>query len=382
MPILAFDQQVPVLCNAFAPTRAAALSAPMGELRLAICGECTLLWNTAFEPARTDYATNYDNSLHFSGVFGAYTEALARRLAVRYPLRGKRVVEIGCGDGAFLDRLCELGGAVGVGYDPSYARKTPRQFRAQVSVECRLFEPADRAGAALIVARHVLEHVADPAALLRSLGDRRAGDDDAAIYIEVPSADFMLRTQATWDLIYEHPTYFTATALARALAESGWCVTDGGESFHGQYLWMEAVAGGSVPTVPFEPDHAHKITEAALRFGAAFGGQLAEVDAMVRSFAGDGPLVAWGAGSKCVTMLNLLPSWQTVTCAVDINPAKQGAFVPGTGHAVVAPAALRQVAPATVLLMNDAYREEVGMLVAHMGIEARIASLPESVLTT
>ena len=43
--------------------------------------------------------------------------------------------------------------------------------------------------------------------------------------------------------------------------------------------------------------------------------------------------VVWGVGSKGVTFLNLLdPGGEIFAAAVDLNPAKHGRFVSGTGH--------------------------------------------------
>ena len=47
--------------------------------------------------------------------------------------------------------------------------------------------------------------------------------------------------------------------------------------------------------------------------------------------------VVWGAGSKGVAFLTTLGIEEEIDVAVDINPFKQGMFMAGTGHEVVAP---------------------------------------------
>jgi hypothetical protein len=57
---------------------------------------------------------------------------------------------------------------------------------------------------------------------------------------------------------------------------------------------------------------------------------------------------------------------------VDVNPRKQGTFIAGTGHPVVAPEALRAIQPDVVVVMNDIYRQEIGDMLAALGIEAQV----------
>ena len=73
-----------------------------------------------------------------------------------------------------------------------------------------------------------------------------------------------------------------------------------------------------------------------------------------------GGVAVWGAGAKGATFVNLVdPDARLVTCLVDVNPRKQGRFVAGTGHAVVAPDQLTPQGVATVIIMNPNYETEI-----------------------
>ena len=52
-----------------------------------------------------------------SPTFNAFHERLARDLIARFDLHGKRVVELGCGQGEFVTMLAEFGGNEGYGFD-------------------------------------------------------------------------------------------------------------------------------------------------------------------------------------------------------------------------------------------------------------------------
>jgi SAM-dependent methyltransferase len=66
-----------------------------------------------------EYSERYDPTQAFSQTFNRWHRQLAESLVERYELRGKRIIEIGCGKGEFLTMLCELGANSGVGFDPA-----------------------------------------------------------------------------------------------------------------------------------------------------------------------------------------------------------------------------------------------------------------------
>jgi hypothetical protein len=78
--------------------------------------------------------------------------------------------------------------------------------------------------------------------------------------------------------------------------------------------------------------------------------------------------VVWGGGSKGVTFLNALSAGGEVSYVIDINPTKQGMFVPGTGHPIVGPEHLRQCPPDVILIMNPLYEEEISREIGRFGI--------------
>jgi len=65
-----------------------------------------------------------------------------------------------------------------------------------------------------------------------------------------------------------------------------------------------------------------------------------------------------------VTFCNLLdPDCRLLRCVIDVNPAKQGKFVAGTGHRIAGPESLRAEGVQAVLVLNPNYAAEVATLV-------------------
>ncbi|MGH7268246.1 MAG: class I SAM-dependent methyltransferase, partial [Candidatus Rokuibacteriota bacterium] len=88
------------------------------------------------------------------------------------------------------------------------------------------------------------------------------------------------------------------------------------------------------------------------------------------------PWAVWGAGAKGVMFLNLLDLGpDAVPVVVDQNPRKQGGYLPGTGQAIVPPAALRDHGIRTVLVMNPNYRDEVAATLSREALDADLVVL-------
>lgn len=82
-------------------------------------------------------------------------------------------------------------------------------------------------------------------------------------------------------------------------------------------------------------------------------------------------MFAWGAGAKGVTFCNLAdPDCTRLAGVVDVNPAKQGKFLPGTGHPIVPPEAVADAA--AVLVFNPNYIAEVRATLESLGSRAEV----------
>ena len=88
-----------------------------------------------------------------------------------------------------------------------------------------------------------------------------------------------------------------------------------------------------------------------------------------------GRAAIWGSGSKGVTLLNLFKDNAALTHAVDINPHKQGKFVPGTGHPIVGPEVLARVRPDVVFVMNPLYRAEIAQQLQSLGLRPELVNV-------
>ena len=373
-------ERVPVHSNLLLADREAALAQPMGELRLALCTACGFVQNVAYDPRLQDYSESYEDAQAFSPRFLAFQDELIQGLIARHRLRGSRVLEIGCGRGDFLARLCELADAKGLGYDPAFrASEVSERAVGRVEFVRRPFSAAeDPPDFDLLCCRHTLEHVAAVREFVETV--RRSLDDhkQAAVYFEVPDLERILEEEAFWDLYYEHCSYFTSGALARLFERCGFEVLRLEKGFEAQYLMLEAraAARGGAEAAGKGAEELRGLADLVARFQARVGERLAAWRRQLAAWQREGRrVVLWGAGSKASGFLTTLGVGDEVAAIVDINPRKQGMFQSGTGHPILAPAALPALRPDVVVVMNPAYRDEIRRDLSAMGLAPRIECL-------
>lgn len=389
---------VPIYCNVLHASRNAALNAPRGDFALRFCPTCGHLFNAAFDPSLVEYQGDYENSLHFSPRFQAYATELATSLVARHDLHGKQVTEIACGQGDFLHLLCTLGANRGLGFDPGHVPgRSDLGGGAEISFVQDYWREQPGWEADLVVCRHALEHLPQPGTLLAGL--RRAiGERSTALYFEVPDARFTLDGLGIWDLIYEHCGYFTPYSLAAVFRRAGFALDSIESAFGGQFLGVHArptaspsgvvpsgLEGGGTahaavyqiplplaaagPPGELEPDLSLRVE----RFAAAYRAKVVSWRLRLVELRRQGRRTAlWGAGSKGVSFINTLDVGEAVAALVDLNPHKQGRFMPGTGHQVLAPAALADHPPDVVIVLNPQYRDEIAADLAALNIQAEL----------
>lgn len=364
--------EVPVLSTAFHPDRASALAAPRGDLDLALCRSCSLVWNTAFDANLVDYTPDYENSQHFSPAFRDYVTDLAERLGGLHDLTGKTVVDVGCGKGEFLALLAEAADAHGLGFDPTFDGEVDSD-RIEVIREYYDRDTAADLDATLVMARHVVEHLADPVGFLT--GVREASGPDAAMYYEVPNAEFVFSDDGMWDLIYQHVGYFSMPSLDMALRASGHDVLEVAEAFHGQFLGIDAAPASSLatrktPGLP-SPSEIEDFMSRVETFARRHQKRLQRWNEHMSNH-GTADIALWGAGAKGVSFLNLLEDPGMIDHVIDVNPRKTGRFLPGTGHQVTEPSTIAGKNIEQVLIMNPAYMGEIKAELARLGVMAEV----------
>jgi nucleoside-diphosphate-sugar epimerase len=366
---------VPVHQNLIHRDSHSARNTMRGTLDMHACHDCGFVFNAAFDPSLLSYGEQYDNTQTCSPAFNEYVNELVRHLLDRRGIRGKHIVEVGCGKGGFLRRLVKdpAAGNQGFGFDPAYVGPD-EDFHGRLRFVRQFYDStATHVPCDAVVSRHVIEHVPAPGAMVATI--RSALQQPAAdtrVFFETPCVQWILDRGVVWDFFYEHCSLFTAESLRFAFETHGFTTTEVRHIFGGQYLWLEAVpseqsqncSAGSV---------SNDLVRRAIAYGQRESQQLAHWKASIHALASAGGVALWGAGAKGVTFANLVdPQGTIIDCTVDLNPAKQGAFLPGTGTPIIAPESLASRRVANIVVLNPNYLNEIRQRVEELQIAARV----------
>ena len=368
--------QVPIYQNFLVNDRKSAVNITRGDLQMAVCSNCGFVYNTAFDLDLLKYGQNYDNAQFFSNAFNDYLDRLAAYLIHERGVQNCRIVEVGSGDGYFLKKLVKEGNNIGVGYDPSYIGPL-EDIDGRLRFEQSYYGPEQaHTQADVVICRHVIEHVPEPIDLLISVRQSLASSPSAYVFFETPTVEWILKNNTFWDFFYEHCSIFTKASLTTAFQLSGFQVKDVRIEFGGQYLWMEA-SPSMVNSTNVEVD-AMQIPDLAKKFSLAESRLKSVWHEKIRELNINGNVALWGAGAKGVTFANLVdPQNQMIECVVDINPRKQGHFLPGTGHPIVDFMSIPLHKVKTIIIMNPNYRQEITVLLENANFDVQLIDLTD-----
>lgn len=355
-----------------------AVSPPTGDIKLAFCHECGYIGNLLYQPQKVRYDQDYSFSLHYSPTYQAFIYDLADRLVKSYGVREQTILEIGCGQGDFLRLICQLGKNHGIGIDPSITPHVEENDGRQITFLQDLYtEKYTTLAAEVICCRQVLDQVMNPKAFVE-LVRRNIGERATTVYFEVPNATNIFKDLLVRNVIYEKSSWFAPSSLARLLELSGFKLLSVKPCFEeGQYLAIEAVPTDDSPPEQTAPNPevaalAQSIAAFAEKYKQMMQNWRGRVDTIARSGQ---RAIAWGAGSGAISFLSMLKIGEEIPYVVDINPKRQGKFLPLTGQQVVPPTFLTAYRPELVIITNATYSTEIKQQVHELGIQCEFMTV-------
>lgn len=371
--------EVPVNSCVLLPTEKQARNFSVGDVFLGFCEVCGFISNVAFDQSKVNYSAVYEDQQCFSPTFNAFAKGLTTRLIEKYGLRNKTILEIGCGKGDFLTLLCELGQNSGIGIDPAYEKDRTQSKASQRMTFIRDYYSNRYAdySADFLCCRHTLEHIPNTAEFVKTIRKAIGDKLDTTVFFELPDVTRVLNELAYWDIYYEHCSYFSLGSLARLFRYCDFEVLDLSKDFDDQYILLDAKPVTERSTKIHDLEESVKESAQAVEnFAKNCENKINFWRDRLRQYYADGQkVVIWGSGSKCVAFLTTLKLGKEIEYVVDINPYREGKFIPGAAKQIKSPNFLKSYDPDYVIIMNAAYRNEIQQSLEDMKVSTKVLTI-------
>lgn len=265
----------------------------------------------------------------------------------KYSLKGKKVIEIGCGRGDYLSIMQQFGVEA---YGLEYSKESVKQcVKNGLKVSKGFMQSSthklDDAPFDAFYTLNFLEHLPDPNSTLRGIYNNLA--DDAVGLVEVPNFDMILRNKLFSEFISDHLFYFTMETLNTTLRLNGFEIIECNEVWH-DYIISAIVQKRKKIDIA----HFYK-----------YQSQLKnEIEEYIRRFK-DKKVAIWGAGHQALAVIALLNLAGKIKYVVDSAAFKQGRYTPATHLPIVPPNRLDSDTVDAIIVMAASYSDEVARII-------------------
>jgi hypothetical protein len=224
----------------------------------------------------------------------------------------------------------------------------------------------------------VLERVAEPARFVRLLRRAVHQQQQGRLFLQVPDLVRTLRRFAFWEIHYEHCSYFSPGTLQRLLSAQGFTVGHMWTELDGQLLMANARAGFDASAAVYAGKLLEPVADLerlVVRFALECQQKQALWCDILRGMANAGNRVmVWGTGPGTVSFLTTLAVGDEVGWVVDLDPRRQGKYLPGTGHLIVGPEGVAALRPDVLIITNWIHTLEIQELLGRVGYTPTLLS--------
>lgn len=263
----------------------------------------------------------------------------------RYGLKGKKIIEIGCGRGEYMNIMAEQPVELyGMEHNPESV-KTALKNGLRV-VEGYPEEPDDVSNQGFFDGFYVLnflEHVPEPKRFLHSIYNGLTAQGVGIV--EVPNFNMILEKKLFSEFIRDHLMYFTKQTLRILLECSGFEVLEIREVWY-DYILSAVVRKRPPIGIDDLQNQKQMITE-----------QLWEYVKAVKEKGGT--LAVWGAGHQALAILSMTEIYKEVSCVIDSAEFKQNKYTPATHIKILPPRILMHGNITDVLIIAGGFSDEI-----------------------
>jgi len=295
-------------------------------IELAWRSEDPYLFNVGFDPNLISHDEAYCTSVvDINQVTQLPTLDFIREKVFPHLHAAAQVVDIGCGQGEFVERLRRWG-IYATGYDPVLRRQTPYLHR-------RYWSPAD-APADLYVMRCVLPHLPDPWSFLDEVARSSPG---SLVLVEFQRLEWILEEAIWYSISHDHVNLFAMADFWDRFA-----VVEQGTFSNGEWGW-----------VLIDPETIRTVTPRRCNMSTQIDDLMGVRDSLLRKVDLDRSFAIWGAAGKGIVLAHTLTERGVGNISlIDADPSRWSLYVEPSGIRVLSPdAALERLDGETMVLV-------------------------------
>lgn len=309
------------------------------DLDLYQCDGCGLV---QFSCAPVYYYKDVIRAVGLSDTMKKLRISQYQELYDRYNLLGKKIWEVGCGGGEFLQLWKEFDVDIyGIENNDNLVRESCKKG---LKVSCGFVDadyrdpdgPFD-----VFVSFNYLEHQPDPSGMVSGIYNNLT--DEGIGLVTVPSFEYFIEKASYYEFMRDHIAYYTEEALTNLFQLNGFRV-----------LSISRFNGDTTQII------VQKRKKIAL---PDFDGQKMnierELNTFVKSHKDIRNIAVWGASHQALTLLATLKREFDINYIIDSSPKKTDCYSPVSHIQIKLPDIITSDAPELIIIMAPAFSNEI-----------------------
>lgn len=279
-------------------------------------------------------------------------------------LQGKKVIEIGCGQGEFLKVLKEFPVQVyGIEHKKELVEKAQKE---DLNVWQDFTETEDQklseAPFDAFLSFNFLEHQPYPNEMLRCIYNNLS--EEGVGLVTVPDLDYIVSNDSFYELLHDHIANYSEETLRFLLNKNGFIVLES------TIVNQDTISMIVQKRPKLKVDGLRKNYDLLVQQMKRF---IAERMTKSRKVA------VWGASHQGFTAISTTGSGETIEYIIDSAPFKQGKYAPASHVPIVSPEYFFKKPVDTILIIAPGYTDEIaGIIREKYGSDVEIAAIRTS----
>ncbi len=312
------------------------------DLHLFQCSKCALI---QFDCEPVDYYKDVIRSGGFTTTMTELRRKQYKKLIEKYNLNGKKILEVGCGQGEFLSVLQEFD-VQAWGIENRKQLVELAQRKGLNVIEGFITDednPAEENGPyAAFLSFNFLEHQPEPNKMLESIYDNLT--EDGVGLITVPSFEYIMQYDGYYEFLRDHIAYYTFDSLRFLVNKNGFEVLEE-EMINRDTLSIIVRKRKALDLSPISQSYA-RIKEQFEHF-------------ILNCEKENKRIAVWGASHQGFTIAATLKLKDKIEYIVDSAPFKQNKYAPASHIPIISPEKLQENKVEVIVIIAPGYTDEI-----------------------